>query len=173
MFLKSLSISFVGLLLATFNVWAGTSTLEGIVKDPTGRPIKGGDVRIEAKNFTKVVKTDARGHYISDGLAVGTYRVSLVVNGSVKASILDAKTQVGKPTQLNFELTAKTVSAKKHTHWVWVAPDTGTHIGGGRWVEVDDNGNPVTGTGFSGVERVSGSAIQGMKTNSAKSGTGR
>jgi formylmethanofuran dehydrogenase subunit C len=93
MFLKSLSISFVGLLLATFSVWAGTSTLEGIVKDPTGRPIKGGDVRVEAKNFTKVVKTDARGHYISDGLAVGTYRVTLVVNGSVRASILDAKTQ--------------------------------------------------------------------------------
>jgi carboxypeptidase family protein len=173
MFLKSLSVSFVGLILATLSVWAGTSTLEGIVKDPTGRPIKGGDVRIEAKNFTKVVKTDARGHYISDGLAVGTYRVTLVVNGSVKASILDAKTQLGKPTQLNFELTAKTVSAKKHTHWVWVAPDTGTHIGGGRWVEVDDNGNPVASTGFSGVERVSGSAIQGMKTNPAKSGTGR
>jgi len=173
MFLKSVSVSFVGLLLATFSVWAGTSTLEGIVKDPTGRPIKGADVRIEAKSFAKNVKTDAHGHYIADGLAVGTYRVSLVVNGSVKASILDAKTQVGKPTQLNFDLTAKPVSAKKHTHWVWVAPDTGTHIGGGRWVEVDDNGNPVTSTGFSDVERVSGSAIQGMKTNPAKSGPGR
>ena len=172
MFLKSLSISFVGLLLATFSVWAGTSTLEGIVKDPTGRPIKGADVRIEAKNFTKIVKTDARGHYISGGLAVGTYRVSLVVNGSVKASILDAKTQVGKPTQLNFDLTAKTASVKKHTHMVYVAPDTGTLIGGGRWVEVDDNGNPVNST-TSNVDKMSGSAIQGMKTNPAKSGTGR
>jgi hypothetical protein len=92
MFLKSLSISFVGLLLATFSVWAGTSTLEGIVRDPTGRPVKGADVRIEAKNFAKIVKTDANGHYTSDGLAVGTYKVSLVVNGSVKASILNAKT---------------------------------------------------------------------------------
>lgn len=170
MLLKSLSIGSIGLLLATFSVWAGTSTLEGIVKDPTGRPIKGADVRIEAKNFAKIVKTDTRGHYISDGLAVGTYRVTLVVNGSVKASILDAKTQLGKPTQLNFGLTAKAVSAKKHTHWVLVAPDTGTHIGGGRWVEVDDNGNPVTSTGFSSVERVSGSAIQGMKTNPGKTG---
>jgi len=104
MFLKSLSISFVGLLLATFNVWAGTSALEGIVKDPTGRPIKGADVRIEAKKFAKIVKTDANGHYISDGLAVGTYKVTLVVNGAVKASILNAKTQVGKPTQLTYDL---------------------------------------------------------------------
>jgi hypothetical protein len=174
LFLKSLSISFVGLLLATFSVWAGTSTLEGIVRDPTGRPVKGADVRIEAKNFAKIVKTDANGHYTSDGLAVGTYKVSLVVNGSVKASILNAKTQSGKPTQLNFELTAKMVSSKVHTHSVWVGPEIGTHIGGG-WVEVDDNGNPVNSTGSTGVgsvERISGgSAIQSnMQTNPGKTG---
>src|ERR1700730_5872579 len=131
MFLKSFGVSFVGLLLATFSVWAGTSTLEGIVKDPTGRPIKGGDVRIEAKTFTKVVKTDARGHYISDGLAVGTYRVTLVVRVALWALILNAKTQLRKPTQLNFELSAKTVSSKKHTHRVWVGPQTGSLTGGG------------------------------------------
>ena len=33
----------------------------------------------------------------------------------VKASILDAKTQLNKATQLNFGLTGKTASAKKHT----------------------------------------------------------
>ncbi len=112
------------------NAWAGTPALEGIVKDTTGRPIKGGDVRIEAKNFSKIVKTDANGHYISDGLAVSTYKVTLVVNGSVKASTLNARAQLGKPTQLNFDLTAKTVSAKKHTHSVWCPTETGTHIGG-------------------------------------------
>jgi len=145
MFLKSLILSFVGLLLATFNVWAGTSALEGIVKDPTGRPIKGADVRIEAKNFDKVVKTDANGHYISDGLAVGAYKVTLVVNGAVKASILNAKTQSGKPTQLNFSLPTRVASPKKHTHLVYCSTPTGTLIGGlhGRWIEVDDNGNIV------------------------------
>jgi len=172
MLCKFLSVSFVGLLLATYSVWAGTSTLEGIVRDPTGHPIKGADVRIEAKNFTKMVKTNAHGHYISDGMAVGTYRVTLLVNGSVKASIPNARMQMGKPTQLNFDLSTKTVSAKKHTHWVYVAPETGTHIGGGSWVEVDDNGNPVASTGVSSVERVNGSAMQSMKTNAGKSGRG-
>jgi hypothetical protein len=46
--LKSLSISFVGLLLLTFSAWAGASALEGVVKDPAGHPVKGADVRIEA-----------------------------------------------------------------------------------------------------------------------------
>ncbi len=153
-YMKSLSIGLVGLFALAFSAQAGTPTLEGIVKDANGRPLKGADVRIEAKNFSKVVKTDGSGHYISDGLAVGTYKVTLVVNGSVKASILNAKTQLGKPTQLNFDLTGKTAPAQKHTHMVWVPPDTGTLIGGGRWVEVDDRGNVVNDVGANNVQRV-------------------
>ena len=140
----------------------GTSALEGVVKDPTGRPIKGADVRIEAKNFSKIAKTDASGHYISSGLAVGTYKVTLVVNGSVKASIPNAKTQLGKSTQLNFNLAAQVASATKHIHSVWCPNETGTLIGGtGRWIDVDDNGNIVSNTGvksttgFSSLEKVS------------------
>ena len=162
---KSFQLGFVGSLLITFNAWAGTTVIEGVVKDPTGRPIKGADVRIEAKNSSKIAKTDVRGHYVSDGLAVGTYKVTLVINGQVMASIRDAKTQLGKPAQLNFNLTGKTASAKKHTHFVYVQPDTGTHIGGGQWVEVDDNGVPVGNTGTSNVQKVTGSAVQQMQTN--------
>src|SRR5215510_14027823 len=94
---KSLILSFVGSLLVTFSVWGGTSVLEGVVKDPNGRPVKGADVRIEAKNFSTVVKTDANGRYVCDGLGVATYKVSLVINGQVKASIANARTQAGKP----------------------------------------------------------------------------
>jgi hypothetical protein len=161
---KSFKLGFVGSLLVTFSAWAGMTVVEGVVKDPTGRPIKGADVRIEAKNFSKIAKTDARGHYVSDGLAVGTYKVTLVINGQAMASIRDAKTQLGKATQLNFDLTGKTASAKKHTHMVYVQPDTGTHIGGGQWVEVDDNGIPVGNTGASNVQKVTGSAVQQMQT---------
>ena len=160
-------------MLVAFSAWAGTPALEGIVKDATGRPIKGGDVRIEAKNFSKIVKTDASGHYISNGLAARTYKVTLVINGSVQASILNAKTQLSKPTQLNFDLTAKTVSAKKHTHSVWCPTETGTLIGGsGQWIDVDDNGNILSNTasnktGINSVEKVSGSALQTLRPSGA------
>ena len=143
--LKSFILSLAGLLLVTFSAAAGTS-VEGVVKDPAGRPIKGADVRVEAKKFSKVAKTDARGHYICDGLGVGTYKVTLVQNGQVKGS-LDTKTQAGKATQFNFNLTGQMASAKKKTHWVYLRPDVDTHIGGGgRWVEVDENGLPVGGS---------------------------
>jgi hypothetical protein len=166
--LKSLILSFVGLLVVTFTVCAaGSSSLEGIVKDPTGRPVKGADVRIEAKNFSKVVKTDAKGHYVCDGLGVATYKATLVINGQVKASIANAKTQAGKPAQLNFNLTGQTAPANKHTHMVFMRPDVDTHIGGGgQWVEVDDKGNIVkngtnTNTGASSnVTTITGTAVQ-------------
>jgi Carboxypeptidase regulatory-like domain len=157
---KSLILSLVGVLLVTPSLWVGATAVEGVVKDPSGRPVAGADVQIEAKNFSKIVKTDARGHYVSNGLAVGTYKVTLVMNGQVKASILDAKTQVGKATQLNFDLTGKTAPAKKHTHMVYAHPDVDSHIGGGRWIEVDDNGNPVNATGATNVQKVTGAAVQ-------------
>src|SRR5260370_2586133 len=117
MFLKSCSISFVGLFLLTFNAWAGTSAFEGVVKDPAGHPVKGADVRIEAtngSNFSRIVNTDSARHYTADGLPAGIYKATLVVNGAVKASILNAYTQSGKHTQLNFELTPNTTFVKTH-----------------------------------------------------------
>ena len=149
----------------------GTSALEGVVKDPTGRPIKGADVRIETRSFAKVVKTDASGHYISDGLAVGTYKVKLVVNGSVRVSTPNARTQLGKSTQLNFDLAAQTASATRHIHSVWCANETGTLIGGtGRWIDVDDNGTIVSNTGINNntginsVEKVGRGVVQSPHT---------
>ena len=167
MFSKSFILTFVGSLLLTFTVCGGTSVLEGVVKDPSGHPVKGADVRIEAKNFSKVVKTDANGRYVCNGLGVATYKATLVISGQVKASIANAKTQAGKPTQLNFNLTGQTAPAKKHTHMVYAHPDIDSRIGGGRWVEVDDNGNIVnnaTNTGASSnVTKVTGTAVQGME----------
>jgi hypothetical protein len=165
MLCKSVILSFVCLLLVTLSASAGSSVLEGVVKDPTGRPIKGADVQIDAKDFSKIVKTDANGHYVCDGLGVGPYKVTLVINGQVKASILNAKTQLNKATQLNFGLTGKTASAKKHTHMVWLPPDINRRMGGGRWVEVDDKGNIVGTTGASNVETGREPVVQAMELN--------
>jgi Carboxypeptidase regulatory-like domain len=152
----------------SFSAAAGTS-VEGVVKDPTGGPIKAADVRIEANNFSKIVRTDARGHYVCDGLGAGTYKVTLVVNGQVKASILDAKTQAGKGTQLNFNLTGKTVSTKKNTHTIYFPPSVENTMGG-RWVEVGENGNIVgtTGPAASVVETIRGAAVPDWILRSAR-----
>jgi 5-hydroxyisourate hydrolase-like protein (transthyretin family) len=148
MSIKSLRIGFIALVLSIASAWAAPSVIQGIVKDAKGQPIKGADVRIESKDgrkLLKTVKTDGNGRYISDGLSAGVYRVTLVVNGAVKASIMNTKTTGDQPTQLNFDLkpvarSQASAAVKSGKHMVWVPSSTGSHIGG-RWVEVDDTGS--------------------------------
>jgi hypothetical protein len=147
MSIKSLQIGLTGLFLCVASAWAATSSIQGIVKDAKGQPIKGADVRVESKDGKQVfntVKTDASGRYISQGLPVGSYRVTLVVNGATKASIGNTKTKVENATQLNFDLkpassAQASAGQKTGTHKVWVPSTTGSHTGG-RWVEVPDGG---------------------------------
>ncbi len=163
---KSLRLSFVGLLLLTLTAWAGPSGLEGIVKDAVGHPVKDADVRIEARSGSKmsrIVKTDAAGHYVSDGLASGSYKVTLLVAGTVKASILNADVHSDKRTQLNFGLTQKTASSKHHM--IYIAAETGTHIGGGRWVEVDEQGRVINGVGMNNIEKADSKMMEGLRSN--------
>jgi 5-hydroxyisourate hydrolase-like protein (transthyretin family) len=145
MFIKSLQIGLMGFLLCAANAWAGPASIQGIVKDAQGKPIKNADVRIasrDGKQLFNTVKTDTQGRYISQGLQPGVYRVSLVVNGAVKADIGNTKTRSDQATQLNFDLkplpaAQVNAAAKKGKHMVWVPSSTGSHIGGS-WVEVSD-----------------------------------
>src|SRR5438034_4050145 len=152
MLTKLLRMGIIGLMLCAANAWAGPASIQGIVKDAKGQPIKGADVRIESRDGKQLfgtVKTDPKGRYISQGLQPGVYRVSLVVNGAIKASITNTKTKSDQATQLNFDL--KPVAAaqantqqKSGKHMVWMPPTTGSHTGG-RWVEVDEGGAAAAG----------------------------
>ena len=124
----------------------GPASIQGVVKDAKGEPIKDADLRIESrdgKQVLRTVKTDPNGRYTSQGLQPGVYRVTLVVNGAVKASIMNTRTKVNQPTQLNFDFKATSqagATPKGRKHMVWVPNRTGSHIGG-TWVEVDEKGN--------------------------------
>ena len=166
----------LGLVLISGSAWAAISAIEGTVKDPKGQPVKGADIRIEEKDGSKLlktVKTDASGHYTSDTLPVGMYRVTLIVNGAIKASINNTKTRVGVPTKLSFELKSTSASqasapAKKAKHYVWVPPTTGSHLGG-RWVEVNDDGTADT-TGANKVKKVSVDALRRFEIDTEATG---
>jgi TolB-like protein len=129
----------------------GPASLQGFVKDAKGEPIKGADVRVESrdgKQVFSILKTDPKGRYISQGLQPGVYRVTLLVSGVVKASIMNTQTKANQPTRLNFDLKATSQAgdiARGGKHMVWMPGRTGTHLGG-NWVEVDDEGNDRSGS---------------------------
>ena len=155
----------MGFLLCAATAWAGPASIQGIVKDAKGQPIKGADVRVESRDGKQVfntVKTDAKGRYISQGLKPGVYRVSLVANGGVKASVMNTSAKADQVTQLNFDLkpvaaSQASAAGKSGKHKVWVPSNTGSHIGGS-WVEVDDSG--TTNAGALNVKRGSAEALR-------------
>jgi TolB-like protein len=124
----------------------GPASIQGFVKDARGEPIKGADVRIESRDGKQVLstaKTDSKGRYSSQRLQPGVCRVTLLVNGAVKASIMNTQTKANQPTQLNFDFKPTSEagnSTKGGKHMVWVPGRTGTHLGG-TWVEAEDKGN--------------------------------
>ena len=175
MFIKSLQIGLMGFLLCAATAWAGPGSIQGIVKDAKGQPVKGADVRVESrdgKQLFNTVKTDGKGRYISQGLKPGVYRVSLVVNGGVKASIMNTSTKADQSTQLNFDLKRAVASPAgaaqaKGKHMVWMPPSTGTHTGG-RWVEVNDGASG--GANAMNVKRGNAEQLQRNAQSMAQSG---
>ena len=45
----------MGFFLWVASIWAGPASIQGIVKDAKGHPIKGADVRIESKDGSKLL----------------------------------------------------------------------------------------------------------------------
>ena len=127
-----------------------------------------GSSRRDGKQLFNTVKTDTQGRYISQGLQPGVYRVSLVVNGAVKADIGNTKTKSDQATQLNFDLKPvaagqATAEQKKGKHMVWMPPSTGSHTGG-RWVEVTDGDR----AGALNVKKASGEQLQRQYQNTSQ-----
>ena len=175
MFIKSISIGFIGVMLFIASASAAGPALQGIAKDAKGHPIQGADIRIEATNTGRLlttVKTNVNGRYSLESLAPGNYRVTLVVNGAVKASINNTTLEPGESTHLNFDLkqTRASVTVTKGKHWVWSPPFTGSRLPG-RWVEADDSGSWAAAAPANHIVRVSAEELR-REANSKASPTG-
>jgi tetratricopeptide (TPR) repeat protein len=87
--------------------WAQISAIEGDVKGPDGQALKGAVILIERQDMKgtyKGAKTDKKGHYIYNGLPLGTYTVSVFVDDQKKDETKGVKTQLGDPINISFDL---------------------------------------------------------------------
>lgn len=138
------SLRLIAVVLAILFVARGVEAMPGLVgtvKNTNGHPIAGAEIRIETSDtgsVLKVARTDANGHYASATVPADRYRVSLVVNGVVKACIKNAGISEGNPTALDFNLqTAGVKPLATGKHYVWVPSSTGSQLAG-QWMEVSD-----------------------------------
>lgn len=103
------------LTLSFFNIFAqsesGGSSLEGTVSDPNGAVV-GGAVIIIRNNDTgleRTVTTNSEGNFSAPVLPVGTYTVSVNVNGFTPQRYESVKLNVGEATPLTVILQVKTL----------------------------------------------------------------
>jgi Carboxypeptidase regulatory-like domain len=117
--------------------------IQGAVRGMDGRPLQGAEVRIERKDKNGApvtIQTNAKGSYASSTLPPGTYKVSVVENGTVKSNVT-IKT-AGSTARVDFNL--KPSAGKAVIHYVLVSSGTGSRIAP-FWVETDANGTPIAG----------------------------
>jgi carboxypeptidase family protein len=165
----------VGLNIAAGNVRAAGPGIKGMVVGTDGKPLAGAEVRaqrIDGKSSVIVATTDAKGQYSLTGLDLAAYRVTTVVN-KVPKSVASVRTRNSAWVRVDFSLAQVADksgrSAKKSKRYVWVAGETGTHIGNGHWEAVDDT---TANGGANPLERVDGSAVHGLQNSILGTGGG-
>jgi len=93
-------------LLFSAACWAQTTAFEGDVKGEDGKGVPKAVVHIERKDIkgSYKVNTDKKGHYYYGGLPIGTYRISVEVDGKERDSIDNVRSKLGDPTSVPFDL---------------------------------------------------------------------
>jgi tetratricopeptide (TPR) repeat protein len=104
--LKSLTLSAFAFVALSISALAQTSAIEGMVKDPSGKPLQGAVINFDRTDIKGhyTVKSDKKGHYGHYGLPLGTYTITCVVDGAVKDTANGFRSGLGEPKTLNFDL---------------------------------------------------------------------
>jgi tetratricopeptide (TPR) repeat protein len=107
MFAKRLLMLAGSAMLFAAAALAQTGAIEGDVRDENGQLVaKGIQVRIERTDIkgTYKTKTDKKGHYFHAGLPLGTYNVTVEMDGKDADSMKGVRTRLGDPVAINFDL---------------------------------------------------------------------
>jgi tetratricopeptide (TPR) repeat protein len=101
--LAGFAACFLGFVVAAS---AQVSGIEGIVKDPDGKPVVGAVIKIERKDIkgNYNVKTDRKGHYGHYGLPLGTYKLTLMVDDKEVDRVDNVRTRLGDPLSIPFNM---------------------------------------------------------------------
>jgi tetratricopeptide (TPR) repeat protein len=103
---------------------AQTGAIAGKVIGEDGKPLKDALIKIERTDIkgSYKVKTKGKGDYFHAGLPLGTYDVSVEVNGKLIDTMRGVRTGLGEPKEVNFDLAG--MKAKQQA--LQQAADTGT-----------------------------------------------
>ncbi len=152
------------------------NSIDVTLKDLHGKPAGGVQVWLErrqTKTGAKQLVTDSAGRAAFPNVAPGDYKVSAYDNRIPAAAATIVKASAVGVTSVTLSLgkmaRAAASTTKKAKHYVWISEETGTHIGGGRWVAVEDD---VNGTTSNPVEKRDGQMLNQPQSQQLRPFTG-
>lgn len=121
-FLRRLPILGLSLLFASAS-YAQMTQMEGVVKDENGQPVKDAVIKIERTDIKGnwSLKTGKKGNFLHAGLPMGTFNVSVAVEGKEVDAVRGIRTKYGEPVQVNFDL----AKVKQQQQAIQKAAETG------------------------------------------------
>jgi tetratricopeptide (TPR) repeat protein len=112
MTIRNLALSVAGMALFALASFAQITGVEGVVKGSDGKPVQGAIIKIhrtDIKGDYTTKGTDKRGHYIYNGLPIGTYDLSLWIEGKQVDMLKNIRTSPGDPKVFDFDEKAAAV----------------------------------------------------------------
>jgi tetratricopeptide (TPR) repeat protein len=94
------------LLLFGSAAWAQMGPVEGKVLDESGKPLQGAVVKFDRQDLKGhyEVKTDKKGHYYHGGLPLGTYNITVWVDGKQRDAVNHFRNKFNEPQDVDFNL---------------------------------------------------------------------
>jgi len=107
--------------------FAQITAMEGDVKGEDGKPLQGAMVKIVRTDIkgNYQVKTDKKGHFFYNGLPIGTYNVTVEVNGKEADGVNGVRTRLGDPVEVPFDLQKKAQQRAQQNAALQQAASTG------------------------------------------------
>src|ERR1041385_2058078 len=105
---RNFVVAGAGVLLLALSAFAQITAIEGDVKGTDGQPVVKAVVKITRTDIKGSYKCDTnkKGHYFYNGLPLGTYTISVEVDGKEVDKVNNVRTRLGDPTPINFDLGA-------------------------------------------------------------------
>jgi tetratricopeptide (TPR) repeat protein len=103
---RNMAVAAAGACLLALTSFAQITAIEGDVKGEDGTPKVNALVKILRTDIKGNYKcnTNKKGHYFYNGLPLGTYNITVEVDGKEMDGVNGVRTRLGDPTPVNFDL---------------------------------------------------------------------
>jgi tetratricopeptide (TPR) repeat protein len=103
---RNLVVAAAGALFMALASFAQITAIEGTVIGPDGSPMVKALVKITRTDIkgNYKVNTDKKGHYFYNGLPLGTYNITVEIDGKDADGVNGVRTRLGDPTPVDFDL---------------------------------------------------------------------